>query len=64
MFGATVVVDLEVAVFHLVWTYAIKALNGQKKAQRACDGLPHLGQARILDKTFGNCVEQTSSRLL
>jgi hypothetical protein len=32
-------------------------------ARFACDGSLHLGQARILDKTYANCVDQTSSQL-
>jgi hypothetical protein len=46
-----------------VWAYAIKALDGRKKARFACDGSPRSGQARILDETYANCVDQTSSRL-
>ncbi len=63
MFGTPVLVDSEAAVFHLVWTYAINAVDGRKKARWACDGLPHSGQAKVLDKTYANCVDQTSSRL-
>ena len=51
------------SVFHLVWTYNIKALDGRKKARCVCDGSPRAGQARILDETYANCVDQTSSRL-
>ena len=53
----------DATVFHTVWTYAIKALDGRKKAHFACDGLPRSGQARILDEKYANCVDQTSSRL-
>ncbi len=63
MFGTPQLVDKDAAVFHTVWTYAIKALDGRKKARFACDGLPQSGQARILDETYANCVDQTSSRL-
>ena len=63
MFGTPVLVDSTVAVFHSVWTYAIKAVDGQKKARWACDGLPWSGQAKVLDETYANCVDQTSSRL-
>jgi hypothetical protein len=35
----------------------------EKKGLFACDGSPWSGQARILDKTYANCVDQTSSRL-
>jgi hypothetical protein len=41
--GAPVAVSLEAAVFHLVWTYAINASDGRKKAQWVCDGSPHSG---------------------
>jgi len=63
MFGVPQRVDDAAAVFHTVWTYAIKALDGRKKARFACDGSPRSGQARILDETYANCVDQTSSRL-
>ena len=63
MFGTPQLVDEDAAVFHTVWTYAIKALDGRKKARFACDGSPRSGQARILDETYANCVDQTSSRL-
>jgi hypothetical protein len=32
MFSTPQVVDADAAVFHLVWTYNIKALDGRKKA--------------------------------
>ena len=63
IFGTPVQIQEGMAVFHLVWTYPIKALDSCKKARWACDGSPHLGQARILDKIYANCVDQTSSRL-
>jgi hypothetical protein len=63
MFGTPQLVDKDAAIFHTVWTYAIKALDGHKKAHFACDGSPWSGQARILDETYANSVDQTSSRL-
>jgi hypothetical protein len=63
MFGPPVTMDEDMSVFHSVWTYAIKALDLRKKARWACDGSPRSGQARILDETYANCVDQTSSRL-
>ena len=63
MFGIPQRVDDKASVFHTVWTYVIKALDGRKKARFACDGSPRSGQARILDETYANCVDQTSSRL-
>ncbi len=38
MFGDPIAVDKDDAVFHLVWTYNIKALDGRKKARCVCDG--------------------------
>ena len=35
----------------------------RKKVRRMCDGSPLTGQARILDYTYANCVDHTSSRL-
>jgi hypothetical protein len=63
MFGIPQRVDETASVFHTVWAYAIKALDGRKKARFACDGSPRSGQVRILDETYANCVDQTSSRL-
>jgi hypothetical protein len=63
MFGTPVSMNEEMAVFHSVWTYAIKALDSCKKARWACEGSPRTGQGKILDKTYANCVDQTSSRL-
>ena len=63
MFGTPQLVDEDAAVFHTVWTYAIKALDGRKKARFACNGSPRSGQAKILDETYANCVDQTSSRM-
>jgi hypothetical protein len=62
MFGNPVMVDLDTTVFHSVWTYAIKAVDGRKKVCWACDGLPRSGQAKVLDETLASCVDQTSSR--
>jgi hypothetical protein len=63
MFGDPIAVDKDDAVFHLVWTYNIKALNGCKKARCVCDGSSRSGSVQVLDKTYANCVDQTSSRL-
>jgi hypothetical protein len=60
MFGVPQLVNGKVAVFHTVWTYVIKAMDGRKKAHFACDGLLQLGQAQILDETYTNCIDQTS----
>ena len=63
MFGDPVAVDEDDAVFHLVWTYAIKALNCWKKARCVCDGSTRSGSVQVLDETYANCVDQTSSCL-
>jgi len=48
---------------HLVWTYNVKALDGRKKARCVCDGSSRSGSVQVLDETYANCVDQTSSRL-
>jgi hypothetical protein len=63
MFGTPVQLEEDMSVFHSVWTYAIKALDSRRKARWACDASPRSGQAKILDETYANCVDQTSSRL-
>jgi hypothetical protein len=62
-FGTPQQFDNDASVFHTVWTNVIKELDGRKKAQFACDSSPLSGQAQILDKTYANCNDQTSSRL-
>jgi hypothetical protein len=63
MFGNPVAVDKEDAIFFLVWTYGVKALDGRKKACCVCDGSLRSGSVEVLDKTYANCVDQTSSHL-
>ena len=63
MFGDPVAMTNNDAVFHLVWTYAIKAVDSRKKARCVCNGSTRLGMVQILDETYANCVDQTSSRL-
>ncbi len=63
MFGSPVAATEEDAIFHLVWTYAIKAVDGRKKAHCVCDGSTRSGMVRILAETYANCVDQTSARL-
>jgi hypothetical protein len=60
MFGPPTLVDNDAAVFHTVWTYNGKALDHCKKARCICNGSPRTGKAIILDKTYANCVKQTS----
>jgi len=62
MFGNPVPVEDESAIFHLVWTYVIKELDGCKKARSVCDGSSRSGQVRVLDHTYANCVDRTGSR--
>ena len=63
MFGTPVAAKDEDAIFHLVWTYNVKAVDGRKKARCVCDGSTRSGQVQVLAETYANCVEQTSARL-
>jgi hypothetical protein len=63
MFGDPINAKDDAAIFHLVWTYAIKALDGRKKARCVCDGSTRLGSVQVLDETYANRVDQTNSRL-
>ncbi len=56
MFGQLVPINTKMAVFHSVWTYAVKALDSRKKARWACDGSTRSGQAKILDETCTQTV--------
>jgi hypothetical protein len=38
MIGTPVAPTEDDAIFHLVWTYAVKAVDGRKKARCICDG--------------------------
>ncbi len=61
MFGTPVAANKDDAIFHLVWTHAIKAADGCKKARCICDGSTRLGMVRVLAETHANCVNQTSA---
>ena len=63
MFGKPTAVQSKSAVFNLVWSYNIKTEDGRKKARCTCDGSTRSGQVRVLDHTYANCVDHTSSRL-
>jgi hypothetical protein len=63
MFGSPVTVSNDDAIFHLVWTYNIKAVDGRKKALCICNRSTHSGKVVMLAKTYADCVEQTSARL-
>jgi hypothetical protein len=62
MFGSPVGVMEDDAVFHLVWTYNIKAVDGQKKTCCVCDGSTWSDkEVQILVETYTNCMDQTSA---
>ena len=63
MFGDPRKVESASAIFNLVWSYNIKTEDGRKKARCTCDGSTRAGQVRVLDHTYANCVDHTSSRL-
>jgi hypothetical protein len=63
MFGDPVDAKDASAIFHLVWTYVVKELDGCKKARCVCNGSSHSGQVRVLDHTYANCVDRTRSRI-
>ena len=62
-FGDPTAVDKDDAVFYLVWTYTIKAVDKRKKARCVCDGSSRSGSVKVLDEVYANCVDQTSSCL-
>jgi hypothetical protein len=62
-FSDPTAVDKDDAIFHLVWTYNIKALDRRKKACSICDGFRCSGSITVLDEVYANCVDQTSSTL-
>jgi hypothetical protein len=63
MFSNPVIAEDDSDIFHLVWTYVVKELDGRKKACCVCDGSTRSGQVRILDHTYANCVDRTGSRI-
>jgi hypothetical protein len=63
MFGDPVETNEGDAIFHLVWTYNIKAVDGRKKARCVCDGSTRSVKVLVLAERYASCVEQTSSRL-
>jgi hypothetical protein len=52
MFGLPVAPKEGDAIFHLVWTYNIKAVDGRKKARCVCNGSTRSGQVRVLAETY------------
>jgi len=48
MFGDPVIAIDNSAIFHLVWTYIVKELDGCKKAHCVCNGPTRSGQVRVL----------------
>lgn len=63
MFGTPCPIKDSAAVFHLIWTYVEKVLDKRKKARCTCDGSNRGGQVRVLDHTYANSIDQTSSRI-
>jgi hypothetical protein len=63
MFGLPVAPNKGDAIFHLVWTYNIKAVDGRKKARCVCNSSTRSSQVRVLAETYANCIEQTSAQL-
>jgi hypothetical protein len=63
MFGEPIAVANGSAIFNLVWTYAIKEVDGRKKARCTCDGSTRGGQVRVLDFTYANSPDHTCSRI-
>jgi len=65
MSGDPIAVEQDDAIFFLVWTYSIKALDGRKKACCVCDGSTRsgMGTVEVLDEMYADCVNQTSSCL-
>ena len=63
MFGDPVILSDTSAVFNLVWTYAVKEVDGRKKARCTCDGSTRGGQVRVLDYTYANSPDHTCSRI-
>ncbi len=63
MFGDPVETKEGDAIFHLVWTYNIKAVDGWKKACCVCDSSTRSSKVLVLAETCANCIKQTSSHL-
>jgi len=64
MFNNPVPVEDESAIFHLVWTYVVKELDGCKKARCVCDGFSLSGQVQVLDHTYAKAVYELGKALL
>jgi hypothetical protein len=63
MFGTPTPPNKGDAIFHLVWTYTVKAVDGRKKACCICDGSSCSGKVMVLTETYANCIKQMSARL-
>jgi hypothetical protein len=50
--GMPIAIAQNDAVFHLVWTYNIKAVDGRKKARCVCDGSSRSGSVKVLDEVY------------
>ncbi len=62
MFGTPVAATDGDAIFHPVWTYAVKAVDGHKKAWCICDGSTQSGMVCVLAE-YANSVDQMSAHL-
>ena len=47
----------------MLWTYAVKEVDGHKKARCVCDDSTRAGQVVVLDHTNANGLDQTGSRI-
>jgi hypothetical protein len=63
MFGEPVIAENDSAIFHLVWAYVVKELDGKKKACCVCEGSSCSGQVQVLDHTYTNCVNRTGAQI-
>jgi hypothetical protein len=61
MLGKPVIAENDSAIFHLVWRYVVKELDGQKKACCVCNRSSRSGQVQVLDHTYANCVNRMGS---
>ena len=56
MFGTPIQALTDSAIFHLVWTYNVKAADERKKARCACDRSTRSGQVRVLDEKYATYI--------
>jgi hypothetical protein len=64
LFGDPTFLKTQESLFNLVWTYNINTEDGRKKAHYCTCGVSTLaGKAHVLDHTYANFVDHTSSRM-